>query len=326
MNPRLLGLALALMLASAAAQAVEPRLRAAAVVDADVVTLGDVLDGAASAADAVVARAPEPGQRMILGVPRIYAVARASGLDWRPLHGLDRVIVQRASRRISHADIEDRLLLALADIAPGKNLRVELANRVQEFHLPTDMDAAALDVENLAYDPRNGRFSVTLVAAGGPSRTLRTKVIGRVFEVIEAPVLLQSVRRGEIIGADDIDWIELRADRLPATVITDPGELIGRTPRRTLRPGEPIRAGDVRIPIVVAKGSSVTMTYRTPTMVLAAPGRALEDGAMGETIRVLNSQTKVVVEATVSGSTLVTVAGLGVPPRLDARLAGANRR
>lgn len=325
MSPRRLSLAAVMLLAAAAAQAAEPRLRARVVVDANVVTLGDVLDGAASAADAVVARAPEPGQRMIIGVPQIYAVARAGGLDWRPLHGLDRVIVQRASRRIAHADIEDRLLLALADIVPGRNLRVELTNRAQEFHLPTDMDAAALDVENLAYDPRNGRFSVTLVAAGATSQTLRTKVIGRAFEVIEAPVLLQSVRRGEVIGEDDIDWIEVRADRLAPTVITDPADLIGRTPRRTIRPGEPIRAGDVRIPIVVAKGSGVTMTYRTPTMVLTVQGRALDDGAMGETIRVLNSQTKVVVEAAVSGSTLVTVAGPGAALLAGAQVAGATQ-
>ena len=325
MNPRLLGLAVALMLASAAAQAVEPRLRAAAVVDADVVTLGDVLDGAGAAADNVVARAPEPGQRMIIGVARIHAVARAVGVKWRPLGGLDRVVVVRASRRVTRLEIEESLSRALAEKLPGTNLRIELANRTLEIHLPTDEAATTIEVENLSYSPRNGRFRAVIVAAGDAAPGVRTEVVGRAFEVVEVPVLRKSAHRGEIIGEDDLVWAELRVDRLPPNVIISPDGLVGRTPRRTMRPGKPIRARDVHVPTMVAKGSGVTMSYRTAAMTLSAPGRALDDGALGDTIRVINSQTKIVVDARVSGNGSVTVAVGGGPTRPDARIGGAYR-
>ena len=65
------------------------------------------------------------------------------------------------------------------------------------------------------------------------------------------------------------------------------------------------------------------MSYRTAAMVLTTPGRALDDGALGEVIRVLNSQTKVVVDATVSGGGQVSVA-IASPPG-GARVAGAYR-
>ncbi len=323
MTPRLLGLAVALMLASAAAQAVEPRLRAAAVVDADVVTLGDVLDGAGAAADNVIARAPEPGQRIIIGVARIAAVARAGGVTWRPLGGLKRVVVDRASRRVTRLEIEESLGRALAEKLPGTNLRIELANRALEIHLPTDEAATTIEVENLTYSPRNGRFRAVIVAAGGAVNRVRNEVVGRAFEVVEVPVLRKSARRGEVIGEDDLVWSEMRVDRLPPNTITSPDDLIGRTPRRTMRPGKPIRARDVQVPTLVAKGAGVTMSYRTAAMTLTALGRALDDGALGDTIRVLNSQTKVVVDAMVSGIGRVTVAVGGGPARPGARIAGA---
>ena len=58
-------------------------------------------------------------------------------------------------------------------------------------------------------------------------------------------------------------------------------------------------------------------------MALTALGRALDDGALGDTIRVLNSQTKIVVDATVSGNGHVSVAPASPPG--GTRIAGAYR-
>ena len=169
-------------------------------------------------------------------------------------------------------------------------------------------------------ESRSRRLAAT---AHGSSRGARTEVVGRAFEVVETPVLRQRMRRGEIISEDDVVWTELRADRLPPTTITSTATLVGRTPRRTLRAGTPIRAGDVHVPIMVKKGTAITMSYRTAAMVLTAPGRALDDGALGDTIRVLNSQTKIVVDATVSGDGQVSVAPASASGRT--RVAGAYR-
>ena len=307
MTQRFIALAVALMLVGGQADAAGTRLRTSAIVEAGVVTLGDVLEHAGVAAGAVVAPAPAPGKRGMIGVSRIYAVARANGLEWRPLRGASRVIIRRASQRISRPVIEERLREALAEEAPGKSLRVTLAHRTVEINLPIGAPPT-LVVEDLGYDRRRGRFSATLVAARGTVHESRTMLTGRAFPVVEVPALRRRVRRDEIIGEGDIEWIELRADRMPPYVVTDPADLVGLAPRRALRPGVPIRANDVRAPIVVAKGAKVSMTYRTPIMVLTVAGRAIEGGAMGATIRVLNIKSKRIIDATVAGSGLVTVA------------------
>ncbi len=305
MSPRFLAVA-ALLLSAAAAQAAAPEMRARAIVDGANVTLGDVLDNAGAAAGVVIARAPAPGKRMVIGTSRIYAAARANGLEWRPLQGLDRVIVQRASVRISQIDLEHRLSDALRELAPDENLRVELPKRMAEIHLPTG-GAATLDIENLAYDRHTGRFSATLVAAAGTASATRTDIAGRALAMVEIPVLRRAVRRGEVITEDDVAWVEMRADRVSPTTVTDGADLIGYTPRRTLRAGRPIRSTEVHVPLAVHKGANVVMTYRTPYMTLTAAGRALADGAVGETVRVLNTQSNTVIEARVTSSNVVTV-------------------
>ncbi len=307
---RIVFLAIALALGATAtnpaAAAVEARLRASVVVDGPVVTLGDVLAGAGAAADAVLARAPAPGRRMVVSVSLVFRVARANGLDWKPARGLDRVVVSRAGQRIAKSEIEERLVDALRDIAPGENLRIDLQGRGAEIVLPTAAPRT-VEIENLSLDRARGRLTATVVAAAGTAYAQRANIAGRVHAVVELPVLRRTLRRGEVIEQGDLDWAEMRADRIRRATIDDPADIVGQAARRTLRAGQPLYAGDLRAPVIVAKGANVTMTYRTEAMVLSTAGKALEDGGQGETIRVLNTQTNTVIDAMVEGSGMVVV-------------------
>lgn len=122
------------------------------------------------------------------------------------------------------------------------------------------------------------------------------------------PVLRRRVRPGDIITADDIEWRTQRSDRIPPQALLDSSELVGLTPRRVLRAGEPVRAGSLRPPVLVAKNSLVTLRLATERMVLTAQGRALEDGGHKQVIRVINTQSKVIVSGIVTAEGAVTVA------------------
>ncbi len=292
--------------AAGPAAAIEARLRPSVVVDEPLVTLGDLLTDAGAAADAVVARAPAPGRRMVVSVSLIFRVARANGLDWKPERGLDRVVVTRAGQRIPKSEIEAHLIDALKDIAPGENLRIDLRGRSIEIVLPTTAPRT-VEIENLVLDRARGRVTATVVAAAGTPYARRANIAGRVYTVAELPVPRHTLRRGEVIDQGDLEWVELRTDRLRRQPIDDPAEIVGQAARRTLRAGQPLYLGDLRAPVIVAKGSNVTMTYRTRSMVLTTVGKALEDGGQGETIRVLNTQTNTIIDAKVEGSGMVVV-------------------
>ena len=60
--------------------------------------------------------------------------------------------------------------------------------------------------------------------------------------------------------------------------------------------------------------STVTIVLQTDAMTLTAQGRASEDGAKGDTIRVVNLRSKKTIEAVVSGADQVTIhPGLHIP-------------
>ncbi|MBI3451678.1 MAG: flagellar basal body P-ring formation protein FlgA, partial [Rhodospirillales bacterium] len=165
-----------------------------------------------------------------------------------------------------------------------------------------------------SYDSVSGRFNATLAAGGEGPHAQRVSISGRTFRTISLPVLRGSVSPGDVIRRQDIEWLSIREDRVSRDVVTDANRLVGTTPRVRLRPGEPIRDNDTRPPVLVTRNSSVMIVLQMPNMTLTAQGRAIEDGAKGDVIRVTNLQSKKVIEATVNGPDMVTVI---VGPRLS---------
>jgi flagella basal body P-ring formation protein FlgA len=124
---------------------------------------------------------------------------------------------------------------------------------------------------------------------------------------VELPVLLRYVPPGETIAAADVGMVEVPAARLVQAVVAEPSDLVGKTPRRAVRPGQPVRAADVQLPVVVRKGELVTVIVETKSMRLTAQGRATEDGAQGQAIRIANTRSGKVLDATVAGPGIVKI-------------------
>jgi flagella basal body P-ring formation protein FlgA len=68
-----------------------------------------------------------------------------------------------------------------------------------------------------------------------------------------------------------------------------------------------VREGDVRPPTLVTRNATVTIILQTGTLQLSAQGRATEDGARGDTIRIVNTQSNRTIEATVVAPDTVLV-------------------
>ena len=110
----------------------------------------------------------------------------------------------------------------------------------------------------------------------------------------------------------------MRADRITRNVITDTESLIGMTPKRFAAAGKIMRHGDVRRPRMVQKGSIVTMVLTTPHMVLTSKGRAMEQGARGDTIKIMNLKSKTMIEAEIAGANSVRVTTISNLPAIGA--------
>lgn len=281
-------------------------VRANAEVTTHLIKLGDLFTNIGDKAAIEVAYAPEPGKRAVFDARWLYRVARAYKINWRPLSDRVRTVITRQSQVIGRAEIEDMILEALEGKGADMNSEVELSNRLMRLHLPGD-SLASLALEDVAFDPRSKRFTAVIAAPAGNGTSKRHRVRGRLFTTAEIPVLNRRMLAGEIIKADDLKWIKVRANRLQSNTIASETDLIGHTPRRGLRAGYPVLTSAVRRPILVEKNSLVTMMLRTPKMTLTAQGKALEAGSEGDVIRISNSQSKTVIEAEVVGDGRVAV-------------------
>ncbi len=159
-----------------------------------------------------------------------------------------------------------------------------------------------LEIRDLRFDDRNERFSAT--AAAGAITTI---VAGQAARMIEVPTTVTRLVRGEIVQAKDLRPQRVRATALSSDALLSGTDIVGKAAKRTVAAGEILRSNDVQTPIVVEKGALVTMIVHTPFMQLTSQGKALEDGAVGETIRVLNIRSKKMVEAQVTKPDIVVV-------------------
>ncbi|MBI3515351.1 MAG: flagellar basal body P-ring formation protein FlgA, partial [Proteobacteria bacterium] len=99
----------------------------------------------------------------------------------------------------------------------------------------------------------------------------------------------------------------LRADQVGATHINDPDKLVDKSARRVLPAGAPVRVSDVSAPILVPKNSMVNVKIASSRLSIVMQGKALEDGAEGEHVRVLNTRSNKIVQGTVNGRGEVVV-------------------
>ena len=283
-------------------------LRASSVVEDDVVRLQDLFSGIADPGLAAtpVAKAPQPGASLDVGARWLAAVAKAHGLPWQPRSRYERVNLRRSSHDIPAAEIEEVLRQALAERGLAGEVRLALDNPGLRLRLPSTGERS-LRITRLTLDGGSGRFlaQVAAPAQGEPVATL--SVTGRALEMTEVPVLTRNAKAGEVIRARDIEWMSVQVNRLTRTTVVDAAGLIGMSPRRTIRAQAMIRSTDLETPVVVAKNSLVTIRLETERMQLSVQGRAMEDGARGDVVRVMNNKSNTVVNAVVIDAGRVVV-------------------
>jgi flagella basal body P-ring formation protein FlgA len=173
-------------------------------------------------------------------------------------------------------------------------------------------------IDGLNLDQRTGRFSVFVTAPANGDNAQRQRVSGRILYQVTLAVPAHGMSIGDVFGPGDISETKLPRERLASDAILNPQQLIGKAARRILRAGETVRTGDIAEPVVVHKGELVTIALNTPGMQLTAQGKAVEDGAMGASIRVANTQSSRVIDAVVAGPNQVVIGG-GAVSRLAAR-------
>ena len=106
---------------------------------------------------------------------------------------------------------------------------------------------------------------------------------------------LRLVRPATVLGAEDVGRLD---HAIPGT-LTSPEQAVGYEARVTLYPGRPIQLGDVGPAALVERNQPVKLIYRTGGLTIMTDGRALDRGASGDAVRVMNMASRTTISGTV---------------------------
>ncbi len=300
------------------------RLRELVAVSSEIVRIGDLVENAGAAADVPVFRAPDLGQTGAVQLARIIEALRPYDLTGLDTGGLNEVVVTRLSRAMTAKDITDRITRALSGqygLGDAQNLAVILDRDIRILHVEPTV-GGDLVVSRMNVDPRTGRFDIAFELPGSTlSRRAGLRFTGTVTEIVEAAMLTRSLRIGEIVKASDVTMgrrpkAELRGEGM------GPDQVIGMAAKTALRNGQALRTDDLIKPQIVQRNEAVTIYYEVPGIMLTVRGKAIEGGAMGDVVGVLNIQSNRTVQATVIGPGRVTIAAAG--PLIASAAASAS--
>jgi flagella basal body P-ring formation protein FlgA len=139
---------------------------------------------------------------------------------------------------------------------------------------------------------------------------------------LKVVVPAHDIARGQTIAESDLTYAQVAGNGLMSGTVTSFDAVKGMEARRLLRAGETIRPDDVRRPVVVAKGQTVTMTFEAPGVQLTAMGRAMSEGGIGDTVTIQNPASFRMITAIVTAAGTVRAAG---PVNAQPQVASLNR-
>ena len=327
MTARSLLLAAALLAAApvtALAQASEdtiaaPVLRASVTVESEVVRIGDVIDNAGTSAQIAIYRAPDLGTTGSLPTAQVIAALQAHkviGVDTRDIKAVQ---VTRLARTLEGKEIESQVAHALErrnGLGDAANLSLTFDRDVQDVRLEAWNNGAVQPV-SARYEPRSGRFDVSLEISNDTNSS-RTKLrfTGNVVETVETAVLTRNVERNEVLKASDVTTERRPKAEIGGGEAAARNHAVGMQMRRQLRAGQAVKVADLTKPDLVQRDENVTLIYEATGLYLTMRGKALEGGTEGDTISVLNVQSKRNVYGVVIGRGQVAISI--ATPRLPA--------
>ncbi len=191
------------------------------------------------------------------------------------------------------------------DITPGDEA-VEVQIGRLDNRLRLARCSKALETQFPPGGRRDGNTAVQVQCEAPVSWSIYVPVtVERYAEVLVAN---RNLRRQHTILPGDLRTKRIQTSRHAGSYFEDKGELVGLQTRRNIRPGQILGQQHVTQREVVSRGQRVTILAENGSVAIRMQGEALENGVLGDRIRVKNSSSGRIVEGEVLESGHVRVA------------------
>ncbi|KTD34282.1 flagellar basal body P-ring biosynthesis protein FlgA [Legionella moravica] len=120
-------------------------------------------------------------------------------------------------------------------------------------------------------------------------------------------VAKRALVKGSRITSNDLYPMEMDAQKLKQGYFTDPKELIGLICKHDITPDSPLNSFNIELAKLVHRGDQVTIVATNDYLTVSMDGIALDEGVLGDSIKVKNLSSKRVIDAQVTGEKKVAV-------------------
>ncbi len=230
--------------------------------------------------------------------------------DFPRLHiqvsGASSVQVIRSCRTVTESELEEAGKKYIFSHMPWKEETVEVTDvRVPELVFP-DLPVSVEFSESTGEDFLGNISLMALIKHNG--ETLRAvRWTGRISVFENVVVAARTLDRDQLITADDVTLRQTDLSQLHTEPLRSLDGLAGKRVIRRIPEGNLVRHEDLDRPLLVQRGDRVFLKAQTAMIEVTATGVALDDGSLGDAVRVRNLSSKREIVGLVAGPHWVKV-------------------
>ena len=170
-------------------------------------------------------------------------------------------------------------------------VRVRCADPVWQIYLQVSMPIAPSSVQSTAPNPGSGSPSGAVNSSAGPKTVVVPKRL---------------IQRGTVIEADMLEEVSAQNNNMDNSLLQSMKDALAAEAVRDLSAGQALRVSDIRRAILVKQGQLVTMTVGDKSgFLITVRVEALQDGRMGEQVKLKNTESGRQISGIVTGPNLV---------------------
>ena len=219
----------------------------------------------------------------------------------------DSIFIKRTARIIDKEAFEAIFKDYILDNAPWESDQIvfERINTPASVALPKgDLD---LEIDEKHNKDFIGNLSILVDFKVDGDSQRKILISGRISVIKEVLKASSNINRGDIITAEDIVLVSEKCKHSRKNPITNTNDIIGKRATRRIQADQVIQTGMFEVPPAVEKGGRVVIKAENNNLLITAMGKALEEGCVGDYIRVMNVSSGREIIAMVKRTDLVEV-------------------
>ena len=274
----------------------------------EISTIDGSLDGIQNVENIIICSAPSPKNKKVISRDTIFTALRKSGVltDTINFNCPDKVNLRSGYIEFSRKDIKKIIIEHIRKNITWDMKYVQIKNVIcSPVVLPQGEVSYSFSLNNK--NDYIGSYKEEIIFVVDNNYKKKVRVSANIVVATPVAVSTKVIERNSTIKPGDIKLMPRDITGISDHIFTDVTVLVGKKAKNRINFETVIRKKMIGLNNVIKRGDIVTIYLENKQIKLSVPARALERGAVGDTIRVVNTSSDKEVYAVVKSSKTVEV-------------------